>query len=124
VFEIGLNRAVILLAQPKTGRGGRASAKAEVLKAVGEHPTEGGKIEVLSGRYGAYVKHGKINATLPKGVEPKDVTLEQAVELIAARAAKGPSKGRGGFKKGGAKATGSGAKKGKVKATAEAEDGG
>jgi DNA topoisomerase-1 len=46
----------------------------------------------LSGRYGPYVKHGKINATLPKDRDPEQVTMEDAVELIAARAAKGPAK--------------------------------
>ena len=115
VFDIGLNRAVTVLAEKKEGRGGRGAPKASVLKALGEHPTEGGKIEVLSGRFGPYVKHGKINATLPRSMAPESVTLEQAVELIAARAAKGPSKGprRGG--KPGAK--------GKAKA-AETEDAG
>ncbi len=137
VFEVGLNRAVSVLAEPKTGKG-RGAAKAEVLKALGEHPAGGGKIEVLSGKYGAYVKHGKINATLPKGMEPATLTVEQAVELIAAREAKGPSKGKGGFKKGGAavkKADGAAPKKaaprkpaapkkGKAKAVAETEDAG
>ena len=99
VFEVGLNRAVTVLAEKKEGKG-RGAPKAEVLKALGEHPGGGGKIEVLSGRYGPYVKWGKVNATVPKGTEPKDVTLEQAMELIAAREAKGPAtKGKGGFKK-------------------------
>ena len=99
VFEIGLNRAVTLIAEKKEGKG-RGRPQAEVLAALGDHPGEGGKVEVLSGRYGAYVKHGKTNATLPKGVEPKDLTMDQAVELIAARAAKGPAtKGRFGKKK-------------------------
>ena len=49
-------------------------------------------MQVLSGRYGPYVKHGKINATLPKDRNPEEVTLADAVELIAARAAKGPAK--------------------------------
>jgi DNA topoisomerase-1 len=91
VFEIGLNRAVTLIAEKAAGKA-RARPRAEVLKGLGDHPVEGGKIEVLSGRYGPYVKHGKTNATLPKGVEPKDVTLDQALELIAARAAKVPAK--------------------------------
>ena len=91
VFSIGLNRAVTLIADKAAGKG-RGRPQAEVLKALGEHPSEGGKIEVLSGRYGPYVKHGKVNATLPKGVEPNAVTLDQAVQLIAERAAKGPAK--------------------------------
>ena len=99
VFEVGLNRAVSVLAEPRKGR---AQAKIEVLKALGEHPAGGGKVEVLSGKYGAYVKWGKVNATVPKTIEIADMTMEQAMELIAAREAKGPSKGKGGFKKGAA----------------------
>ncbi len=85
VFTIGMNRAVEVLAQ-KASRGGRASAPA-ALRELGEHP-DGGKIEVMSGRYGPYVKWEKVNATLPKEVEPVTVTLDQALELIAAKAAK------------------------------------
>ena len=85
VFTIGMNRAVEVLAQ-KAQRGGRASAPA-ALRELGDHP-DGGKIEVMSGRYGPYVKWEKVNATLPKEVESETVTLEQALELIAAKAAK------------------------------------
>ena len=81
VLTIGLNRAVDLLAQ-KQQRGGGA------LKTLGDHP-DGGEVTLHSGRYGPYVKHGKINATLPKDSDPESVTLEQALELIAAKAAKG-----------------------------------
>ncbi|MDO5620062.1 MAG: type I DNA topoisomerase [Paracoccus sp. (in: a-proteobacteria)] len=88
VFTIGMNRAVEVLASKPTR--GRATAAAP-LKDLGEHP-EGGKIAVLSGRYGPYVKWEKINATLPRDVEPADLTLEQALELIAAKAAKAPKK--------------------------------
>jgi DNA topoisomerase I len=96
VFEVGINRAVALLAEKKAGGGkGRFQRAAPtVLKDLGEHPSEGGKVQVLSGRYGPYVKHGDVNATLPRGKEPADLTMEQAVELIAERAAKGPSKGK------------------------------
>jgi DNA topoisomerase-1 len=94
VFEIGINRAVTVIAEKAAagGRGRFGAAKAEVLKDLGEHPDGGGKIEVLSGRYGPYVKHGKINATLPKGREPADLTVDEAVKLIEERAAKSGKK--------------------------------
>ena len=93
VFSVGLNRAVTLLAEKAAGAKSRFQrAKPTVLKDLGEHPDGGGKIEVLSGRYGPYVKHGDVNATIPNGKEPATLTVAEAVELIAARAAKGPSK--------------------------------
>ncbi len=87
VFEVGLNRAVDLIAQKKANPRGRGAA-AKPLKELGAHPEDGEPVNVMSGRYGPYVKHGKTNATLPKGTEPETVTLEQAVELIADKAAK------------------------------------
>jgi DNA topoisomerase-1 len=93
VFSVGLNRAVTLLAEKAAGAKSRFQrAKPTVLKELGEHPDGGGKIEVLSGRYGPYVKHGDVNATIPNGKDPATLTVAEAVELIAARAAKGPSK--------------------------------
>ncbi|UUP15833.1 type I DNA topoisomerase [Nitratireductor thuwali] len=89
VFSIGLNRAVSVIADKKAkgpGRGGRAAPAA--LKDLGEHP-DGGAITVRDGRYGPYVNHGRVNATLPKGKDPADVTREEALELIAAKAGKG-----------------------------------
>jgi DNA topoisomerase-1 len=83
---------VTLLAEKAAGAKSRFQrAKPTVLKDLGEHP-EGGKIEVLSGRYGPYVKHGKINATIPNGKDPAAITVEEAIELIAARAAKAGKK--------------------------------
>ena len=89
VFEIGINRAVSLLAEKAANRRPRTSS---VIKELGDHPELGGKVQVLSGRYGPYVKHGKVNATLPKDRDPKQVKLQEAVELIAAKSAKGPTK--------------------------------
>ena len=89
VFEIGINRAVSLLAEKAANRRPRTSS---VIKELGDHPELGGKVQVLSGRYGPYVKHGKVNATLPKDRDPEQVTLQEAVELIAAKSAKGPTK--------------------------------
>ncbi len=88
VFEIGMNRAVeVLAAKPKRGKG----APAEPLATLGEHP-DGGPISVMKGRYGPYVKWAKVNATLPDTVEPDQVTLDFALELIAEKAAKGGKK--------------------------------
>jgi DNA topoisomerase-1 len=92
VFTIGMNRAVEVLAQKATrgaGRGGATAAKA--LRELGEHP-EGGPVSVLDGRYGPYVKWGKVNATVPRGTEPAELTMEQAVELLAAKAKSGGAK--------------------------------
>ncbi len=85
VFIIGMNRAVELIAE-KLAKGGRGTA-ATPIKELGEHPEEGGPVNVMDGRYGPYVKWAKINATLPKEMEPADVTMEQAIELINAKAA-------------------------------------
>jgi len=82
IFDIKLDRALELLAQAREG--------ATVLRVLGDHPIDKTSVEICSGRYGPYVRHGKVNATLPKGVTPEAVTLEQAVELVAAKAAKGP----------------------------------
>ncbi|MFD1913133.1 type I DNA topoisomerase [Halodurantibacterium flavum] len=85
VFTIGMNRAVEVLAQ-KASRG-RATSTAAPLRDLGEHP-DGGPVQIMEGRYGPYVKWGKVNATLPKDITPEDITPEQALELIAAKASK------------------------------------
>ncbi|MCI4660503.1 MAG: type I DNA topoisomerase [Neomegalonema sp.] len=92
VFEVGLNRAVVLLAEKREKGGGRTRTAAKPLKVLGDHPEEGGPIELYSGRYGPYVKHGKINATIPKSQDPEALTLEAAVTLIAEKAAKSGKK--------------------------------
>ena len=93
IFDIGMNRAVDLLAQSAAAKGGRGTrAKAEPIKTLGVHPTSGGEMKVMPGRYGPYVTDGTTNATIPKDVKPEDMTDAQAIELIDARAAKGPTK--------------------------------
>ncbi len=84
VFTIGMNRAVEVLAEKATRTGRSAPA---ALRDLGQHP-DGGAIQVMSGRYGPYVKWEKVNATLPKEITPEAVTLEQALELIAEKATK------------------------------------
>lgn len=85
VFTIDLEGAVALLAAAHTGPAPLCS--------LGNHPTEDGQIEVFAGRYGPYVQHGKVRATLPKSIEPESLTLDEALELLIAKSAKGePSK--------------------------------
>jgi DNA topoisomerase-1 len=93
VFSVGLNRAVSLIAEKLAGGGRRGRAVPRALKTLGDHP-DGGGVSVRDGRYGPYVNHGKTNATLPKDMDPESVTLETALELLAARAGKAPSRGR------------------------------
>ena len=86
IFDITLERAVELLAQARDGN--------TVLRVLGDHPADKASVEVCSGRYGPYVRHGKINATLPKSVSPDEISLEEGLELIAAKAAKGNGKAK------------------------------
>ncbi len=88
VLSIGLNRAVTVLAEKQSkGAGARGRGTPAALKEIGEHP-DGGAITVRDGRYGPYINWGKVNATLPKGKDPQSVTMEEALALIAERAAK------------------------------------
>ncbi len=93
VFDVGINRAVTLLAEKRAGGGkgrfGRGPAVRDVLKDLGEHPDLGGKVEILNGKYGPYITHNKVNANCPKGREPTEVTMSEAIALLAERAAKG-----------------------------------
>ena len=88
VFDVGVNRAVDLIATKRSGRRPETAALAE----LGVHPTDGQPIRVLSGKYGPYIKHGATNANVPRGADPLSVTLEQAVALLAEREAKGGGK--------------------------------
>ncbi len=90
VFSVGINRAVTLIAEKAAGGGKSrfARTKPVALRTVGDHP-DGGAIEVFSGKYGPYLKHGDVNATIPKSMAPDTVTLAQAVDIIAERVANG-----------------------------------
>jgi DNA topoisomerase-1 len=92
VFTIGMNRAVEVLAQ-KANRFGQRTAPAAALRELGAHP-DGGLVQVMPGRYGPYVKWEKVNATLPKETTPETITLDEALALIAEKAAKSPSKAK------------------------------
>ncbi|BBU57615.1 DNA topoisomerase 1 [Mameliella alba] len=91
VFEIGMNRAVEMLAEKRANPGRGRGAAAKPLRELGDHP-DGGALSVYEGRYGPYVKWEKVNATLPKDADPKEITLEAAVALVNEKAAKSGKK--------------------------------
>jgi DNA topoisomerase-1 len=90
VFTVGINRAVTVLAEKKAKS--RSPRGPEALKELGAHPESGAAVKLMRGRYGPYVTDGSTNATIPRDSEPLSVTLDQAVALIAERAAKGGGK--------------------------------
>jgi DNA topoisomerase-1 len=94
VFDTGMNAAVVKLAEAEAAKGQRGGGGREPIAVLGAHPESGKEIKVMEGRYGPYVSDGATHATLPKSADPKSVTLDEAVALINAKAAKGPSKGK------------------------------
>jgi DNA topoisomerase-1 len=95
VFETGMNAAVVKLAEAAATGGRGSNASREPLAVLGAHPGSANQVKAMAGRYGPYVTDGTTNATLPKGMDPKTVTLDEAVRLIDERAAKGPAKKKG-----------------------------
>ena len=88
IFTVTVERAEALFAQPKQHRRRTKPPIAE----LGEHPDTGAPVRVLEGRYGPYVTDGSLNATIPRGTDPKSVNLEEAVELLRERESRGPAK--------------------------------
>ena len=88
-FDVGLNRAVTLIAEKRAGGGRPQRGQAAALKELGAHPETGDPVRVLGGRFGPYIASGGINANIPRGGDPAAVTMDQAVALLAERAAKG-----------------------------------
>jgi DNA topoisomerase-1 len=82
VYDITLDRAVALLAEPKAARGGPTG------KHLGAHPIDNQAVVLMEGRYGPYIKHGKVNVTIPSDLDPTTLTLDDAVDLLAEKAAK------------------------------------
>jgi DNA topoisomerase-1 len=116
ILTIGLNRAVTVIAEGKSRGGGRTAA--EPLRELGEHPDDGKPVVIKKGRYGPYIQHNRIFASVPKNTEVDAVTMDQAVTLLAEKAAK-KGKGKSTAKKSTAKkstAKKSTAKKAKPKA--------
>jgi DNA topoisomerase-1 len=117
VYSIGLNRAVDLLAE-KRAKGPSTRGRPGAIKKLGPHPDGGGNVEIMGGRYGAYVKFGKINATLPKDKTPEELTMADAVALLAERTGKQPG-GKAPAKKAAKKAVKKAAKKAAKKPAAK-----
>ncbi|NCN39651.1 type I DNA topoisomerase [bacterium] len=92
VYTIDLKRALELLSEEKKGRGG-----SKKIKSFGEHPTSGNQVDLFTGRYGPYIKHGKTNATVPKGMDPEKLTTEEALAILVAK--EGTPKKKAGAKK-------------------------
>ncbi len=90
ILSINLDRGVELLSQKKT------KAAAIPLRELGQHPKDKEPVQVFEGRYGPYVKHGKVNATIPKDKDPSQITLEEAIDWLAEREAKGGGKSKRG----------------------------
>ena len=88
VYTIELPRALEVLVMERAPRGGNGEATGKLL---GNHPDDGKPLTLLNGRYGWYVKHGSVNATLPNDMDSESITLQEALDLVAARAAKGPA---------------------------------
>ena len=109
VLTVGMNRALALLNEPAKGR--RAAAPAAPLRELGPHPADKEPIQLFAGRFGPYVKHGKLNASLPKAVTPETITVEQAVQLLSEREAKLAAGGGRPTRPTRGKAAGAGAKK-------------
>lgn len=93
-LTLTFERSLELLKQPRTR--GRAANQPKTLKELGKHPQTDAPIQIKSGRYGPYVTDGTTNASLPQGGDPETLTVEEAVNLLAERAAKGPAKGKRG----------------------------
>ncbi len=93
ILSVGANRAIDLIVQKESGASSRFGRSSDPGRALGDHP-QGGAVTVKSGRFGPYVNWGKINATLAKGADPANLTLQQAVDLLAAKANGAPSSGR------------------------------
>jgi len=94
VFETGMNAAVVKLAEAAAGGGRPQRGSREPLKVLGLHPRTELELKLMEGRYGPYITDGTTNATLPKGLEKDALTLEEAAQLIDARAAAAPAKGK------------------------------
>jgi DNA topoisomerase-1 len=102
LFTVTLEEAEALYAQPKMRRGRQQKPP---IAELGENPDTGSAVRVLEGRYGPYITDGNVNATVPRGLDPAALTLDEAVGLLRAKAEQGPTKARKTTKKAAKKTT-------------------
>lgn len=86
VLTVSLERALELLSEPKKERGASRSNSKTALRELGMHPEEGTPVNIYDGPYGPYIKHGKVNVSIPEGHSVEDITLSTALELLAVKA--------------------------------------
>ncbi|ODH00422.1 DNA topoisomerase I [Nostoc sp. KVJ20] len=91
VLAISLERALELLSEPKKGRSSTNSKSKAALRELGTHPEDGETVNIYDGPYGPYIKHGKTNVSIPEGQTVEDITLAEALNLLAAKASTGKS---------------------------------
>ena len=101
ILTIELARALELLAEPKKGRSSTRSKSKAPLREMGAHPADGEPVNIYDGPYGAYIKHGKTNVSVPEGESVESLTLDKAVELLAAKAGSTAKTSRGSSKSAG-----------------------
>ncbi|NJO77180.1 MAG: type I DNA topoisomerase [Cyanobacteria bacterium RM1_2_2] len=94
VLTITLGRALELLAEPKAGRG-RGKTAAKPLRELGAHPEDSEPVNIYDGPYGPYIKHGKVNASLPEGETVEAISMDAAVSALAAKAGSKSKSSRG-----------------------------
>ena len=80
IFSIGLNRAIILIAEAKPGR-----ISSSIIKDLGEHPEDKKPVRIMKGQYGPYIKYKSLNATIPEEKDPLELNMEEALILIEKR---------------------------------------
>ena len=80
IFNIGLNRAITLIAEAKPGR-----ISSSLIKDLGEHPEDKKPVRIMKGQYGPYIKYKSLNATIPEEKDPTELTMEEALILIEKR---------------------------------------
>ena len=85
VLTISLERALELLSEPKKGRRASSGKSKSALRELGNHPEDNEPVNIYDGPYGPYIKHGKVNVSIPEGESVEGITLDKALELLSTK---------------------------------------